>query len=1625
MSATAEAPRVLRSSTGRARISLPAGAPIPELERALLELEGVESASVSARTGNVLVHFDPGRSREGALLAALAGLVARGDPDSESNPTGPGKSNPTEPRDVTASEESRPDEHEPLRPRTASPPRTRRARIAVAGLERDPALGARITELLEGRPGIERVVPSPLTGRVLVEVAHDSDLDLDRIADELRALEPEWATREEIPRHPLERTDIVQGTARAIGSALGLAIIFAREARGRRNAADASQAPAVVAGIATVSEAMPPLAEQLERLLGYERRELAIGAASVVSLTLSGSALGLVVSGAAALRLLTEARGRRAAWRDYEQRVASPEAAAPGRTVNLGAGARLPLPGVVVDGAGTANAEDGCLIAVSPRTRLPAGAVLNGGGFEIRLEPIEPVTPAEEPQHPRTTQERYLQALPLVAAGFAAAVGIATGSPGRALAALLLVNPRPALFGSEAADRGASARAVRSGVTVVGSRPNRPIQRMDHVLLSSPRLLTTGREIAHVVRLEKGRDRTALVNRAAGISASAGSPWGDVFPLAAHVKVDHAEFDGRTASAQADDEAWTLRLEAENIPDAAASRVRPGDQVLILSLNDSPVGAFVLRPRLDRHRRALLDAVRASGATLEVVSPEPTVAAHELASRCELELVAGMSIAERARTLRWSGKRVAVVSDSAHAAQAFEECDLAIGLGSGRRGPFVARADMLAATPEGVAAIIEAGRLRDLAVRDSIALSAIANGVGFGWGVGRTPGVARAGTVNQVAGLLAIASAWVRLRGGTRPRSVAERIADPQPERWGRRSIESVLEALDTSRAGLSDAEAAERRQPRPDFATDTDLAGAAWAQIESPLTAALGGAALLSYSFGALGDVAMLIAVIGANTAVGIWQERQAGQAAEELRRIGAQSARVVRDGREQEASAEELVPGDVIVVTSGDRIPADARLLEAESLEVDEAALTGESFPVAKSVDGGGAPAERILLEGTDVNAGSGRAAVVAVGADTRIGATTAALAIADNGESPLTSRLDRIFRQALPAILAGGALVTISGILWRRPALPQLALGTSVAVGALPEGLPLLAGVAEAGVARRLGRRNALLHRLSSVEALGRVDVACCDKTGTMTTGTLAVTAVADHEGQGAGLDELTEGRREILLAAALASPHPESPGAAAHPTDVAVLEAAESAGLADEMRVERTTESPFDPARGFHATVTDGRLVVKGAAEVLAERCAASAGPEGDERWLDARGRKRLLDAAERLAGEGLRVLMVAEARNGSRADDPRDLRVLGFVGISDPLREGVGEAVDRCREAGVRVIMLTGDHPATARAAAREAYLDVDDAGMLTGPEVNDLDDADLTERLERTTVIARISPLDKVRIVELLQRSGHVVAMTGDGVNDAPALRPADVGVAMGEHGTEVARQASDMVLADDDFATLVEALVEGRGFWRNLRRALGLLLGGNVGEIVLMAGAAAAGLPPAMTTRQVLAVNLVTDVLPAVAVAVQEPESRHLAELARERDVALDSRMGREIARRGTATAVPSLAAFVLANRTMPGPTASAVAFITVVSAQLAQTVELGRTEGRLTGSVTAAVGGSAAVLGASVLFPPLRAFLGVGNPGLVGLLYVGGSMGAAVALSRSLGAAGLRGSAAPQEPS
>jgi len=1648
--AIADEPRLLRATPGRVRVHVPALSEHDPcaVESRLRQLSGVRGVQANPITDNILIRFDPRATDEAALMDHVRHLeqtapgARAGERAGERGRRGAWGQAPTQGGRVAPTAEQVGDaimgdeetqtaptahEHAP-RAITTGRGRDKRARITVRGLDRDPDLARRVVERLQRRPGV-RARASSLTGRVLVEFnAHQEDIRalLSDVAD----IELPDMPGEDRPSHPLDPAPLIQSASRTAGAAIGLGLVTARQVAGVTvSAPGATQASAVIG----VVQGFPATRNGLRALLGRDLSDLLFSGSNIVALALSGSPLGLLATGAESLRLLTEVVARRRAFNRYEGLLGAAADARPGATIRLEAGERAPRTARVVEGTGTAIEQDGLPVAVAPGATITAGARAQGGPFVVELQADVPFTPEPRPAPPAPDlPDRYQQALGPVSLAYAVGTGLFTLSPARAFEALLLVNPRTALIGGEVASTNAAARVLRAGVVVVGTRPGRGVRLPDSLLLDGSRVLTDGVELTGAIPLVAAREAVDVQALAAGVAAAAGSPWGAAFRVAGGASAIGGRFDGTTATASVDGVRYTLGplRDADDIP--AAERLRGRGGVLLAlrdTRDDRVIALFTLRPRLAPGAAELVTACRRHGVELGLVGRGDPVAARALAHthRIDVALLPEDDLVAAVRTRQRTGARVAVLSDSARAAEAFEACDLAIGLTSGRGGRFSARADLLAPDLAACVAIVEAGAAREAAARDSVALSVVANAAGVVLGARGGAGLARASYAVYLTTLATLVDGWARLRGGERARSTVAGLVDPRPERWGRRDVAEVLASVHSAEQGLTTAQALERRKVAPAPPRRHELTRAIGDQLRSPLVGILAAGAGLSLALGSPLDFALIGATIGVNVAVGAWQERRAGQAAAALERLGAATARVLRDGALVTIPAAEVVPGDVLTLAPGDRVAADARVLEANNLEVDEAPLTGESLPVPKGTDGG-TDESRVVLEGSDITVGAGRAVVVAVGRDTRLGATAAALSVDEAETSPLGARLAHMFRQVLPLVGAGGAIVVASGLLRGQALLPTLAVGASIAIAAVPEGLPLLAGVGQAAVASRLAGRNALVRRLGAVEALGRVDVACADKTGTLTEGKLALTLVAslDHDarvgtdgtdtprGDAAnGEDALSEELRRVLLDAALASPHPDAADADAHPTDVAVVVGAEREGLGDAIRAERGPEAPFDPARSFHATVVDGRLAVKGAPEALAPRCATVRRADADQS-LDDAGRAALLARAEDLAGRGLRVLMVAEGpKDGGTVDDPCGLVALGFVGISDPLRTDVPAAVRRCQEAGIRVIMLTGDSPATARAIAREAGL-LDGGGeVLTGTDVAELHNGDLARRLENAAVIARVTPLDKLRIVESLQGHGHTIAMTGDGVNDAPALRLADVGVAMGRGGTEVARQAADVVLADDDFATLVEALVEGRSFWRNIRRALGLLLGGNLGELGLVVGASVLGLASPLVTRQILAVNLITDALPALAVALQRPADRNLAALAREGEGSLDKPLRDDVLRRGVSTAAPALAAFIVALGAGGLPQARAVAFASIVTTQLAQTLDAGRAEGGLTRPVVAAVAGSGGLLVAALTVPAVRDVLLLAVPTPLGWALIVAGAPAAVLLSRVLGGA------------
>jgi Ca2+-transporting ATPase len=730
--------------------------------------------------------------------------------------------------------------------------------------------------------------------------------------------------------------------------------------------------------------------------------------------------------------------------------------------------------------------------------------------------------------------------------------------------------------------------------------------------------------------------------------------------------------------------------------------------------------------------------------------------------------------------------------------------------------------------------------------------------------------------------------------------------------RWHATALEEIAGALTTDPAqGLSREEAAQRlardgpnelrASPGPSLLAL--LAG----QFRSLVVALLIVAAIVSIALGEWIDGSAILAIVVLNAAIGFFQEYRAERAVAALARMTAPRARVVRDGHSELVPAREVVRGDLLILDAGDLVAADARLVEASLLQVNEAPLTGESEPVEKNEQT--LPPETALADrrnqvflGTSVSGGSGRALVVATGMGTEVGHIAGLLESATDEQTPLQKRLDIVGRQLLWACLAVVALVSALG--WLRGSAPfELFIGAvSLAVAAVPEGLPAVVTVALALGVERMVRRNALVRHLPSVETLGSTQVICTDKTGTLTVGQMTVRrllmpdGVLRVTGEGYGTEGQIFGEneqdghlqaRDLLWAAAACNdaeitPQGETFRIAGDTTEVALLVAAAKAGIRRE-EVEsaepRDVTLPFDSDRKRMSVVRSRRgervAYVKGAPEAILERCTHIRTRRGTE-TLDPEARARLAQAVSQLAAEALRVLAIAERTlpEDSPEDVETSLTLLGFAGLQDPPRAEARDAVARCRRAGIRIVMITGDHPATARAIAAELGILGASDEVLIGTELERLSPDAFRERVARVAVYARVTAEQKLRIVRAWKARGAIVAMTGDGVNDAPALREASIGVAMGITGTEVAKEASDMVIADDNFASIVAAVEEGRGIFDNVSKTLAYLLAGNLGELALMLAAGLLGLPVPLLPVQLLWINLVTDGLPALALA-------------------------------------------------------------------------------------------------------------------------------------------------------
>jgi magnesium-transporting ATPase (P-type) len=738
---------------------------------------------------------------------------------------------------------------------------------------------------------------------------------------------------------------------------------------------------------------------------------------------------------------------------------------------------------------------------------------------------------------------------------------------------------------------------------------------------------------------------------------------------------------------------------------------------------------------------------------------------------------------------------------------------------------------------------------------------------------------------------------------------------------WHAMSADGVIGALATRREGLHEAEASERRarfgpnslpKPKP----RGPLARFA-AQFNNLLILVLLAAGAVSGALGHWLDATVILGVILVQATLGFVQEGKAERALEAIQGMLAPRASVLREGTRRSIAAEDLVPGDLVILEPGDKVPADLRIVRARGLRVAEAALTGESVPVDKAVE----PVEAAALlanrasmayAGTLVAAGQGAGVAVATGADTQLGHISRMVERAAPIETPLLRQMNRFARWLTTVILTLAGLLFAFGV-WVRGLAPGEMFMTVVAlaVAAIPEGLPVILTVTLAIGVQRMAARHAIVRRLPAVETLGSVSIICTDKTGTLTRNEMTVGAVATaadliavggvgYEPRGGfsiGGREMEAERQPVLVEiaraavlcndAALRERHGQWL-VRGDPMEGALLVLGAKAGLdLDALRkaLPRSDEIPFDAEHRFMATLHHdhagaGYLYVKGAPERVLQMCARQRGANGDEPLAPADWHARVHEMAAR----GQRVLAVAAKSTASEhrglrfSDLESGMTLLGLLGLIDPPREEAVAAVAECRSAGIRVKMITGDHGATARAIARRLGL-VNPEDVLSGAELDALGGAELARRAAEVDVFARTSPEHKLRLVEALQARGHVVAMTGDGVNDAPALKRAEVGVAMGRHGTEAAKQAAEVVLADDNFASIDAAVKEGRTVYDNLKKAIVFLLPLNGGESSSIVVAILAGITLPITPLQILWVNMVSGVALALSLAFEPAE--------------------------------------------------------------------------------------------------------------------------------------------------
>jgi cation-transporting ATPase I len=1380
-----------------------------------------------------------------------------------------------------------------------------RTRIRVRGVHRPGTedLAQALVDRLLQVTGVSRAeVNAPLG---LVMVAHGDDTPIDALLDVVEAVEQLHDVSGlpfRSPGHPASKQAIAR-EAVLIGVYLagGGVAIAGRLVRAR-------PLPPAVASLAAMTDAAPQARGVLERRIGRPATDFALGTGVMLAHALAYQPSGPFINSIHRMIRITEIRAQIEAWNQRVHQLAA------------------------VPGAFNAAPLD-----VPPRPLpLPWGPV-----------------------------ERASWTIPVAVTASVGTYAF-TRNAERSQGVLAAGVPKAARLGRDAFAAQLGLSAGRHGAVVVNPEVLRHLDRVDEVVIDVSALRTGDLIIEEVV------------------------PLSDEVPAEQVYERVHTLVDVRRLSARHEDGAWAVEPLRPSIrttlPVAARDQVaamrRGGGTVLVLThearseggvrdIRDAPsarggtrtgtpVALISVVAELDPLAEVLVTAARRA-CELAVAGAAPGIR-HRLG--VERAVPGGSRLMTTVRTLQEEGHVVLLIAARSGAALAAADVGVGILSAGGRLpwgahilcGPGLAPAHALveALTPAR-AASLRAARIAEVGSVAGALLAATG-----------APGNAarRAQLAIDFAALSSLATGtWAGLALGRHPAAVP---TDRTP--WHAWPAQAVLRRLDSSVAGITDAEACKRRAETTNGVPEIPgLARVTVEELDNPLTPALAAGAGVSAVVGSVTDAALIGTVLGVNALMSGIQRVGADRALKQLVDLSAVRVKLRRpdvDGDETRATADELVPGDVVMLSAGDAVPADCRLLSGKGLEIDESSLTGESQLVTKSprpsMSKDVADRTSMLYEGTVVAAGEATAVVVATGDRTEIGRS---VQLAD-GAPPggVESRLQALTQVTLPVALAAGAGLFLSDLVRGRSVARALGPAVSLAVAAVPEGLPFVATAAELATARRMSRRGALVRNPATIEGLGRIDILCFDKTGTLTRGRLRLRQVSDGVSTTPIKKDLPPLRRVIVAAALRASPE-QVGGQLPHPTDRSIMRAVRELGMETSEGFtswERVEELPFEPGRGYHAVLgrtPEGQILsVKGAPEILLPRCGTWARDEGTVKF-DEEAQEKIEQEVDRLAR----------------------LCFLGLLCIADPVRPTAAEAVQRLRNAGVDVMMITGDHPTTAEAIAAE--LQLLNGKIMTGADLDALSDEDLPDALAHVSVFARVSPVQKARVVQGLRAAGRVVAVTGDGANDAPAIRLADVGIALGKRATPAARETADVVITDDRIETITDAIADCRAMWRSTRDAVAVLLGGNLGEIAFTVGTGLVSGRSPLNVRQLLLVNLLTDMLPAVALAARPPSGvTHEELLAEGPDRSLGAVLTRDIVVRAGTTAGAAMTAWLLGRMSGTRAQADTVGLVALVATQLAQTIAAGGRDPLVLGSGVA----SLAALGVIVQVPGLSHFFG-----------------------------------------